>query len=167
MNHKKAITAKCCHASSGIHFSLFFNIFTNLMSPVSKIAAAVCSNLAAVVGLAVRQPELLLLISSSADQCCGDKTTTQHLGTVPAGVKKGREIYMFCLSENKKNVGDFMEEFTVTHFCILSKTDQRRNLKTLECISCQHTLKHGIGSVRMIRSVKFCMRTTESQNRLG
>ncbi|EOA99990.1 hypothetical protein Anapl_09695 [Anas platyrhynchos] len=68
--------------------SLFFNIFTNLMSPVSKIAAAVCSNLAAVVGLAVRQPELLLLISSSVDQCCGDKTTTQHLGTVPAGVKK-------------------------------------------------------------------------------
>lgn len=126
------------------------------MSPVSKIAAAVCSNLAAVVGLAVRQPELLLLISSSVDQCCGDKTTTQHLGTVPAGVKKGREIYMFCYSEKKKKkVGVFMEEFTVTYFFILSKTDQRRNLRTLECISCQHMLKHGIGSTRMIRNVKF------------
>lgn len=52
---------------------------------MSKIAAAVCSDLAAVVGLAVRQPEFLLLISRSVEQYCGGKTITQCLGTAPAG----------------------------------------------------------------------------------
>lgn len=69
---------------------------------MSKIAAAVCSDLAAVVGLAVRQPELFLLISSSVEQYCGGKTITQCLGTALAGgEKKLKEIYRFCLSEKK------------------------------------------------------------------
>lgn len=55
---------------------------------MSKIAAAVCSDLAAGVRLAVRQPELLLLISSSVEQYCGGKTITQCLGTAPAGGEK-------------------------------------------------------------------------------
>lgn len=114
MNHTEPITAKCCQQ----WHSLFFNIFTNLISPVSKIAAAVCSDLAAVVGLAVRQPELLLLISSSVEQNCGGKTVAQCLGAALAGRGGGKNIkgiYRFCLS-GKKMMEIFMEEFSVTHF---------------------------------------------------
>lgn len=58
---------------------------------MGKLAAAVCSDLAAVVGLAVRQPELLLLISSSVEQYCGGKTIAQCLGTALAG-RGGKKI---------------------------------------------------------------------------
>lgn len=70
---------------------------------MSKIAAAVCSDLAAVVGLAVRQPELLSLLSSSVEQYCGSKTVTQCLGKALAGGEKKNKlkIYRFCLSEKK------------------------------------------------------------------
>jgi hypothetical protein len=40
MNHKEPITAKQWH-------SHFFNISADLISPASKIAAAICSELAA------------------------------------------------------------------------------------------------------------------------
>lgn len=59
---------------------------------MSKIAAAVCSELAAVVGLAVRQPELLLLISSSVEQYCGGKSIAQCLGTALAGCGRKKKI---------------------------------------------------------------------------
>lgn len=69
---------------------------------MSKIAAVVFSDLAALVGRAVREPELLLLISSPVEQYCGGKTITQCLGILPAKVeKKLEEIYRFCLTDKK------------------------------------------------------------------
>lgn len=83
--------------------SLFFNIFTNLVSPASKIAAAVCSDLAAMVELAVRQPELLLLISSSVEQYCGGKSIAQCLGAALAGRgKKKLRKYIDFAYQGKK-----------------------------------------------------------------
>lgn len=52
MNCKEPITTKQWH-------SYFFNISTNLISPVSKIAAAICSELGAMMGMAVRAPASL------------------------------------------------------------------------------------------------------------
>lgn len=63
---------------------------------MGKIAAAVPSNSVAIIELAVREPELLLLISCSVEQYCGGKTISQRLGTAPDGGKNVRKSIDFA-----------------------------------------------------------------------